>query len=432
MPVAQRLSNNNSSSKGNTMNVTNIKRLSFLVAGVVSLFLLVGVGRSLVGTNNAGFYQIKQAAVTGTMSVIDQPGSYARLFADITTYQISDMHYFSKSNLDGGAGDESSPIHVRFNDGGTADISGAIKYRLPVDPVKRLKIHQDFKSYEALKHDLIRQTVAEAMMQTATLMKAEESYSTRRSEFTSLVEDQIKVGIYDVTAREIKSADTDGNELVDHEVFVKRDDKGQPVVRKQSPLSQYGIEVVSFTIKELDFDPTIEALIQKKKEAEQMKVVARANAEKAKQDAITAREQGNAKIAIEKAEQDVQKIKEVTIAEKQFEVSQLNRKQAEQDAAARVTTGKAEAEVNKLKVQAGLTPLERATIAKDTAIGVAEQLSNVQFPSTMILGGSGAGGAMNPFDAVGLESFMRISDKLAKQHVNSTGKASTNSNDKDE
>ena len=246
------------------------------------------------------------------------------------------------------------------------------------------------------------------------------------------MEDQIRTGIYDVTAREIKTTDTDNNELVDHEVFVKRDDKGQPVVRKPSPLTQYGIEVVSFTIKELDFDPTIEALIQKKKEAEQMKVVARANAEKAKQDTITAREQGNAKIAIEKAEQDVQKIKEVTIAEKLFEVSQLQRKQAEQDAQASVTNGKAEAEVNKLKVAAGLTPLERATIAKDTAIGVAAELAKVKFPNTMILGGGSSGSATNPFDAIGLEAYMRISDKMAKQHLNTSGGASTNSNDKDE
>ncbi len=410
-----------------------VKLLATLIGGVTALFILIGVGRSLVGTNNAGYYQVKQTAVFGTMSIIDQPGSYARLFADVHTYQVSDMHYFSKSNLDGGGGDESSPIHVRFNDGGTADISGAIKYRLPVEEGKRLRIHQDFKSYEALKHDLIRQTVSEAMMQTATLMKAEESYSTRRSEFTSLVEDQIKNGIYDVTAREVKTKDTDGNELVDHEVFVKRDEKGNPVIRKQSPLSQYGIEVVSFTIKELDFDATIEALIQKKKEAEQLKVVARANAEKAKQDAITAREQGNAKIATEKAEQDVQKMKEVTIAEKLFEVSKLQRQQAEQDAQARITQGKAEAEVNKLKVAAGLTPLERATIAKETAVGVAHELAGLQLPSMMVLGGSGNGGrAADPFEAIGIENLMRINERLANQHLNEAGKASKAGSSKDE
>ena len=96
-----------------------------------------------------------------------------------------------------------------------------------------------------------------------------------------------------------------------------------------------------------------------------------------------------------------------------------------------MTNGRAEAEVNKLKVAAGLTPLERATIAKETAIGVAAELSKVQFPSTLILGG-GNGSATNPFDAIGIESYMRISDKMAKQHLNSTGKASTAKDNSDE
>jgi regulator of protease activity HflC (stomatin/prohibitin superfamily) len=392
-----------------------LRLIATLVVGLVLLITVVSVGKQVLGTNNAGYYQVKQAAVTGTMSVIDLPGTYARLFADITTYHVSDMHYFSKSALDGEEGAASDPIKVRFNDGGTADVSGAIKYRLPVDDIKRLRLHQDFKNYAAFKHDLIRQTVAEAMMQTATLMKAEESYSTRRSEFTSLVEDQVKNGIYETSSKEVKSADADGNERVDVVVSVKRDEHGLPAVRKISPLAQYGVDVISFTIKEIDFDATIDNLIQKKKEAEQQKVVARANAERAKQDAITAREQGNAMIATEKAKQDVEKIKEVTIAQKEFEVSQLKRKQAEMDAAAAVTQGKALADVNRLKVLAGLTPLEKATIAKETAIGVAAELAKVQFPSMMVIGGGSNGkAAADPFEAVGLESLMRISDKLAK------------------
>jgi hypothetical protein len=48
------------------------------------------------------------------------------------------------------------------------------------------------------------------------------------------------------------------------------------------------------------------------------------------------------------------------------------------------------------------------------AIGVAEKLSNVKFPGMMIIGGANSkgGNTLNPFDAVGLESFMRIQKKL--------------------
>ena len=78
------------------------------------------------------------------------------------------------------------PIKVRFNDGGTAEISGLIKFRLPSDPEKRMALHRDFKRFESIKNDLMRQVVTEALMQTAPLMRAEDSYSTRRSEFTDI------------------------------------------------------------------------------------------------------------------------------------------------------------------------------------------------------------------------------------------------------
>lgn len=392
---------------------TRLKLIVGAVLGLVAILGITTVGRQLISTNDAGYYQVKQSAFYGEMSIHSDPGPYPRLFGTVTTYQISDMHYFSKSDSDGGPGKEEDTIKIRFNDGGTADVSGGIKFKLPSDPAKQLLIHNDFKSYERLKHDLIRQTVAEALMQTATLMRAEESYSTRRSEFTSLAEDQVKVGIYETETKEFKDKDADGNEFLVREVNIKKDKNGNPIIRKDSALARYGIEVIQFVIKDIDFDPTIDALIAKKKEAEQMKVVAKANAEKAKQDAITAREQGAALIATEKATQDVEKIKETTIAQKELEVSQLKRKQAEQDAAAEITRGKALAEVSKLKVQAGLTPLERATIDKKTRIGVAAELAKVQLPNMMVIGGGGNGKTADPFEAVGLESLMRINDRLS-------------------
>lgn len=406
-----------------------------LMAGAVGLLALVlvgsTVGRKLVETNDSGFYQIKQSAFFDDVEVVEKTGPYLQNFATITTYQQSDVYYFSKTEGEGD-GANADPIKVRFNDGGTAEISGMIKFRLPADPQKRLQLHRDFKSFEAIKHDLIRQAVTEALMQTAPLMRAEDSYSTRRSEFTDLAEDQVVLGIFETVSKEFKEKDADGNEFIVAEVNVKKDDKNQPVIRKESALKQYGIEVIQFVIKDIDFDQTIDALISKKKEAEQQKVVARANAEKAKQDAITAREQGNASIAIEKAKQEVEKIKEVTIAQKEFEVSQLKRKQAEQDAASAITQGRAEAEVNRLKVQAGLTPLERANIEKETKIGIAAELAKVQFPGMMVIGGGGGnGGALNPFDAIGLKSFMDLNDRMNSGPRTSPTKLNKASEDKE-
>jgi hypothetical protein len=48
------------------------------------------------------------------------------------------------------------------------------------------------------------------------------------------------------------------------------------------------------------------------------------------------------------------------------------------------------------------------------AIGVAAEMAKTKFPSTMILGG-GNGSPTNPFDAIGLESYMRITKKMAAE-----------------
>ncbi len=393
---------------------SRVKLIAGAVGALVLIVTLATVGQSIFETNNAGFYQIKQASVTGEMTVVADPGTYLQLFGNITTYQISDVYYFSKTEGEGEGQANAEPIKVRFNDGGTAEISGMIKFRLPSDPDKRMALHRDFKRFEAIKNDLMRQVVTEALMQTAPLMRAEDSYSTRRSEFTDIAENQIVVGIFETISKRFKEKDADGNEFIVAEVNIAKNDKGEPIVRKDSPLKQYGIEVIQFVVKDIDFDQTIDALIAKKKEAEQQKVVAQANAERAKQDAITAREQGAARIAEEKANQEVEKIKEVTIAQKEFEVSKLARQKANEDAQADIVKGKALAEVNRLKVQAGLTPLEKATLDKETKIGIAAELAKVTLPTTMIIGGGGNGsGPLNPFDAVGLESFMRINEKMS-------------------
>lgn len=390
------------------------RKVGVIVFVIIAVAALLFLSNSLLITNKSGYYQVKQAAISGHMSVRTQPGMYPQLFGDITEYQISDMYYFSKYAEEGGSGFEAAPIEVRFNDGGKADISGSIKYKLSLIEDIQLDLHENYKSYEAVKQDLVRQVVTEALMQTATLMKAEESYSSRRSEFTSLVEDQVKQGIFETESEEVKTTDVDGNEFIERYVKVKVGEDGKRIVRKTSSFVRYKIEVLQFVIKDIDFDQTIDSLIAKKKEAEQQRVVAKANAEKAKQDAITAEMQGKAKEAEAKAVENVEKIKAVTQAQKRFEVAEYDLRRAEKEAEALLVLARAEAEKNQLMVRAGIAPEVKAQIDKDIAIGVAAELAKIKLPEMMILGGSGNGGALNPFDAVGLESFLRIQKEFSK------------------
>jgi len=235
-------------------------KMKKMIGIIVVIAILGAIGFTfssyLVSTNKAGYYQVMQAAVTGKITVHDKPGMYGKFFGTITTYQISDMNYFSKSDLEGGTGEGAAPIKVRFNDGGTADISGSIKFRLSLKEENQLLLHQDFKSYDKIQSDLIRQVITEALMQTATLMKAEESYSTRRSEFTAMAEEQIRRGIFETVAGEHIYTNLEGKEFIERTVKVKYDDSGKAIVRKVSPFVRYNIEILQFVIKDIEIDTT--------------------------------------------------------------------------------------------------------------------------------------------------------------------------------
>ena len=76
--------------------------------------------------------------------------------------------------------------------------------------------------------------------------------------------------------------------------------------------------------------------------------------------------------------------------------------------------GEAKAAANAALVHAGLTPLERATIEKETAIGIAEALANSKVrwvPEVVMTGGSGG----NAMDAVGLNMMLDVVSKMNKK-----------------
>lgn len=370
------------------------------IFGLIAVVALVWLSGSLFETNKFGNYQIKQAAMTGTISVRNEPGFYWQGGGSIVTYPVSEDVNFETENL-----------KVRFNDGSVASVVGTVKFKLPTDPEKQKELHRDYGNYDNVEKNLIVRNVSEALSNTATYMVAEDSYASGRAVFSDLAMQQLKDGIFKTSTKTVEVIDTDGTKFKKKEIRVVYDENGNPVIQKPSLLKHYGIEILQFVVNDFEYDEKIKDLIARKKDAEQNKVVAMANAEKAKQDAITAEEQGKARVAEARANAEVEKITAVVEAQKKAEVAELEAKQAKFEAQKIAEKGKAEAEVARQKVAAGLTPLEKATLEKETAIGVAQQLANVKFPDTMVISG-GSDGKANPWDAVGLNQMMEITAKI--------------------
>lgn len=133
----------------------------------------------------------------------------------------------------------------------------------------------------------------------------------------------------------------------------------------------------------------------------------------AQQEAIRAEEAGKAAAMEAKWEQEKIKAVEVTKAEQAYEVARLEALEAKE--IAKKIREQAEAHAARLKVQAGLTPLERATIEKETAIGVAQALaeSKVRWVPEVMVTGDDKGGS-DPLRAVGLNMLLDIAKKQGK------------------
>ena len=94
--------------------MNNIKLKLFGVLGVLAFFAQIMLWSQIVGSVNVEDYHVKQAAVSGKMTVINTPGVYGKWFGDITKYKKSGMFNFSEENLDGGNTEESQPLSATF------------------------------------------------------------------------------------------------------------------------------------------------------------------------------------------------------------------------------------------------------------------------------------------------------------------------------
>lgn len=86
---------------------------------------------------------------------------------------------------------------------------------------------------------------------------------------------------------------------------------------------EYGIILMGHQITDWDFEKKTLMQISSKREATMAIITAKADAERAKQDAITIREQGIANVAKAKYEQEVLKEKAIVIANREKEVATI-------------------------------------------------------------------------------------------------------------
>lgn len=360
---------------------------------------------------------VNQYPFTGTMEYWTTPGYHWQWFGKTTNYYKTSQLWFGSDNEEGKQ--MGNPIPVIFNDASDGQIYGSLRVKLPTDPTFLARIQTDYNGMDRLMQDLVRPTVTKVIYASGPLMSAFESYAEKKNDLIEYITDQLNNGVYKTTVKTIETVDPITNEKKTVKIASLIPDENAPGGYKRSevsPFSYYGLEIGQVAVSKIGYSETVRKQIAQQQEANMMVQTSKAKTLAAQQEAIRAEEAGKAAAMEAKWQQEKIKAVEVTKAEQAYEVARLQALEAKEIAKKIEQEGLAKAAANRALVNAGLTPLERATIEKETAIGVAEALAGSEVrwvPEVMVVGGNGNSGA-NPMDAVGLNMLLDIAKKQSK------------------
>lgn len=390
-----------------------------IIIAVIAVLLICFSGMLFEDADKSKNY-VCQMPVTGEYVVWTNGGLQWQGLGNVREYSKTSQIEFTEleKNEEGYvAVGENPAASTTFNDKGRGFIIGSFRVVLPTDDQNMMKIQRDFGSEKALINNLVRPTLYKVITSCGPLMSSLESVSETRTDLIHYITDQLNNGVYKTRSRKVEVTNEITGETevrTQAEIIVDANAPGGYKRQENSPFAQYGITCGLVSITDIKYDKATQSQIDAQKQANLAVITAKTQATKAAQDAITIEEQGKAAAAKAKWEQEKEKALAVTKAEQEREVARLAAEKAEFEKKRIVAEGQAKAEANRLLVAAGLTPLEKATIEKETTIGVAQALasSQVQWVPQVIMGGSNGGNAM---DAVGLKMLLDISSSMTKK-----------------
>lgn len=393
-----------------------MKKTIYAIIGAIFAIVVIALsGRIGEDVKNEEIV-VNQFPFTGKMEYWTTPGYKWQWFGKTTTYYKTSQLWFGSDNEDGKQ--MGNPIPVIFNDASDGQIYGSLRVKLPTDPIYLARIQTDYNGMDRLMQDLVRPTVTKVIYASGPLMSAFESYAEKKNDLIEYITDQLNNGVYKTTVKIIETTDPITGEVKTVKIASLIPDESAPGGYKRSevsPFSYYGLEIGQVAVSKIDYSDKVKQQISQQQEANMMVQTSKAKTLAAQQEAIRAEEAGKAAAIEAKWQQEKIKAVEVTKAEQEREVSRLASEKAEFDKKKIIAEGQAQAEANRLKVAAGLSPQEAAEWQYKTTVGVAEALANskVRWVPEIIMNGEGANNSA--MDAVGLNMLMDVVKKMNEE-----------------
>lgn len=367
---------------------------------------------------------VNQIPITGSFEYWTNGGFQWQKLGSVTIYDKTSQIWFNQIVKDATGNVAVTPdmenpaMPITYNDKGKGFVLGSVRVEMPLEAKYLERIQTHYGSQEKLIRDLVKPTLNKVVIACGPLMSSLESVSEKRTDLIALITDQLNFGVYKTRVRTVEVLNPITNEKQITKIAEAIPDSLSPngIKRQEdSPFAYYGLKVSQLSISDLEYEGATLAQISKQREADMSIITAKSKALEAIQRTIQIEEEGKAAAAQARWEQEKIKAVEVTKAQQAFEVAALQAKEADEKAKKIIAEGKAEAEANRLKVQAGLTPQEAAEWQYKTTVGVAEALSksNVRWVPEIMMNGNTSGGN-SAMDAVGLNMLMDVAKKMQK------------------
>lgn len=388
-----------------------MKKVVAVITAVVCIIFFALIGKLGEDVSNEKIV-VNQFPFSGEMAYWTTAGWKWQGWGNTTEYYKTQQYWFGGTDADGNQ--HGTPIKVIFNDASVGYVYGSLRIKLPTSEDKLKLIHTDYNGMDRLMNDLVSQTVVKVVYASGPLMSAFESYAEKKNDLIAYVDDQLTNGVYKTSVKEIVTVDSFTGEEKKTKIASLFADENAPGGYKRSetsPFAYYGIEIGQVAISEIQYDEKVTQQIETQQQANMSIQTKKSEALAAQQDAIKAEAEGKAAAAKAKWEQEKIKATEVTKAEQEREVARLAAEKAEFEKKRVIAEGQAEAEANRLKVAAGLTPQERAEWEYKTKVGVADAIAKIKLPTIVMNGNDGGNNAM---DAVGLKMMTDLVDKMSK------------------
>jgi regulator of protease activity HflC (stomatin/prohibitin superfamily) len=284
---------------------------------------------------------------------------------------------------------------------------GKFQLELPLNAEQLTSLHMKYGSQEAIERSLVKSTIDKVIYMTGPMMSSEESVASKKTELIRFITDQTEHGVYRTRQKIDTVVDPitkESRSVVVAEVVL--DKEGKPERQEQSALSEFGIRIVNFAPKDIDYDKVVTEQFKRQQDITMQVQTAMAQTREAEQRKLTSEADGKANVAKALYEKEVQKVQAVTEARQALEVAELGAKEAEQYKRAQILQGEGEAEKRKLVMSAdgALDKKLEAWVKSQFYWAEAFGKYNGNIVPTIQSGTGGGNGAMNFMEIMGAKA----------------------------